>query len=52
MSVENQSQFIIYQTESGKTKIEVRLHDETVWLSQKKHGGAVSSYTSKYHVTP
>ncbi len=35
MSVENQSQFIIYQTESGKTKIEVRLQDETVWLSQK-----------------
>ena len=35
MSVENQSQFIIYQTESGKTKIEVRLHDETVWLTQK-----------------
>ncbi|WHN66063.1 RhuM family protein [Cysteiniphilum sp. QT6929] len=35
MAVENQSQFIIYQTESGKTKIEVRLHDETVWLSQK-----------------
>ncbi|WP_192483865.1 MULTISPECIES: RhuM family protein [Cysteiniphilum] len=35
MSVENQSQFIIYQTEAGKTKIEVRLHDETVWLSQK-----------------
>ena len=26
---------IIYQTESGKTKIEVRLQDETVWLTQK-----------------
>ncbi len=35
MSAENQSQFTIYQTESGKTKIEVRLQDETVWLSQK-----------------
>lgn len=32
---ENNSQIIIYQTESGKTKIEVRLEDETVWLSQK-----------------
>ncbi len=29
------SQIIIYQTESGKTKIEVRLRDETVWLTQK-----------------
>ena len=35
MSSENQSQFIIYQTESCKTKIEVRLQDETVWLTQK-----------------
>ncbi|MCP4350493.1 MAG: virulence RhuM family protein [Desulfobacterales bacterium] len=32
---ENTSQIIIYQTESGKTKIEVRLEDETVWLTQK-----------------
>lgn len=28
------SQFIIYQSEDGVTKIDVRLHDETVWLSQ------------------
>ncbi|WP_100550899.1 virulence RhuM family protein [Caedibacter taeniospiralis] len=35
MSIENQSQFIIYQTEAGKTKIEVQLQDETVWLTQK-----------------
>ncbi len=30
----NHSQIIIYQTESGQTKIEVRLEDETVWLPQ------------------
>ena len=29
------SQFLIYQTEDGKTHLEVRLEDETVWLSQK-----------------
>ena len=29
------SQIIIYQTEGGQTKIEVRLEDETVWLTQK-----------------
>jgi len=29
------SELILYQTEDGKTKVEVRLQDETVWLSQK-----------------
>jgi hypothetical protein len=29
------SQFIIYQTEGGQTKIEVRLENETVWLTQQ-----------------
>jgi hypothetical protein len=33
--MENQSQLIIYQTEDGQTKLEVRLHEETVWLTQK-----------------
>ncbi len=28
-------QIIIYQTEGGKTKLDVRFHDETVWLTQK-----------------
>ena len=28
-------ELILYQTEDGKTRIEVRLQDETVWLSQK-----------------
>jgi hypothetical protein len=31
---ENKSQIIIYQTESGETKIDVRFIDETVWLTQ------------------
>jgi hypothetical protein len=31
----NDSQILIYQTESGDTKIEVRLEDETVLLTQK-----------------
>lgn len=32
---ENKSQIIIYQTESGETKLDVRFHDETVWLTQR-----------------
>ncbi len=35
MADKNQSQLILYQTEDGQTKLEVRLQDETVWLTQK-----------------
>ncbi|MCK4354925.1 virulence RhuM family protein [Candidatus Parcubacteria bacterium] len=33
---EKNNQIIIYNTEDGETKIEVRLENETVWLSQKQ----------------
>jgi len=33
--MESNSQLIIYQTEDGETKLEVRLENETVWLTQK-----------------
>ncbi len=32
----NDSQIIMYQTEDGKTKIDVRMEDETVWLNQNQ----------------
>lgn len=32
--MEQNSNLIIYQTEDGLTKIETRLEDETVWLTQ------------------
>ena len=31
----NKSRFLIYQTENGETKIDVRFQDESVWLTQK-----------------
>lgn len=31
---ENNSQIVIYQTENGETKIDVRFENETVWLTQ------------------
>jgi hypothetical protein len=34
MTQQNNSQIIIYQTEPGQTKIDVRLEDETFWLTQ------------------
>lgn len=32
--MENKSQLIIYRTEDGKTKLEVRLEHESIWLTQ------------------
>ncbi|MFM7459163.1 MAG: virulence RhuM family protein [bacterium] len=34
MNVENNSAIIIYQTQDGKTKIDVKIENETIWLSQ------------------
>ncbi len=33
MTTESNNQILIYQTEDGKTKIQTRLEDETVWLT-------------------
>lgn len=35
-SQDKNNQIIIYNTADGETKIEVRMKDETVWLSQKQ----------------
>jgi len=32
--MEQKSEILLYQTEDGQTKIDVRLDEETVWLSQ------------------
>ncbi|MCF8372599.1 MAG: virulence RhuM family protein [Bacteroidales bacterium] len=32
--MKNKSEILLYQTEDGQTKIDVRLEDETVWLTQ------------------
>lgn len=34
--IPNNSQFLIYETEDGKIKIDVRFDEETVWLTQKE----------------
>ena len=34
MTDTNPSQFIIYQSEDGQTRLDVRFMDETVWLTQ------------------
>ena len=35
MNVQNETDILIYQTEDGNTKINVRLENETVWMTQK-----------------
>ena len=34
-TTQNSSQFLIYQSEDGITRLEIQLQEETVWLSQK-----------------
>jgi len=34
--IENQSEIILYQTEDGQTRVDVRVENETVWLSQEQ----------------
>ncbi|MBU3942641.1 virulence RhuM family protein [Patescibacteria group bacterium] len=36
MLEQKNNQIIIYRTEGGQTKIEVKMKDDTVWLSQKQ----------------
>ena len=36
MSDSNTGEFILYASEDGELKIDVRLLDETVWLTQKQ----------------
>ncbi len=35
LPVENETNILLYQTEEGNTKIDVRLENETVWMTQK-----------------
>lgn len=36
ISPENPGEFLLYESEDGQTRIEVRLEEETVWLSQRQ----------------
>jgi hypothetical protein len=36
MKTEPQSPVLLYQTSDGATRLEVRMEDETVWLSQNQ----------------
>ena len=35
-STDNKGEVIIYQTDDGLTHIDVRMEDETVWLTQQQ----------------
>jgi hypothetical protein len=48
--MQNQSQFIIYQTENGRTKLDVRFQDETVWLTQKHMAELFSSTVQNINI--
>ena len=46
------SELILYSTPDGHIKVEVILHDETVWLTQKAMGELfnVETHTINYHL--
>lgn len=49
MTLQNETSILIYQTEDGNTKIDVRLENETVWMTQK--GIAELFQTSPQNIT-
>jgi len=49
LPVKPKSQILIYQTDNGETRLEVRLAEETVWLTQK--GMAELFQTSKQNIS-
>ena len=44
----NYSQLLIYQSPSGEVKIDVRLDNETVWLTQKLMAELFQAFGAKY----
>ena len=36
MNMENQSEILFYTADNGRTKLQVRLEDDTVWLNQQQ----------------
>ena len=40
-------QFLVYQTQDGKLKIDVRFEGETVWLTQAADGGALPDHEAE-----
>ena len=53
MIPENQSSLLLYQTPDGQTRIETKLEDETVWLTQDQMAELFdrSNSTISEHIT-
>ena len=45
---EQMGEILVYQAGNGKIKVDVRLQDETVWLTQQLIGGVVSDHGSQF----
>ena len=46
--IEEKNNIVIYQLEDGKTKIDVKLEDEKVWLSQQQMADLYDTTISLY----
>lgn len=48
MSIERSNlEIIIYLKEDGKTKIDVTIENETIWLNQVQNGRVVSNFQAE-----
>lgn len=49
---DNENQFLIYQTENGEFTVDVKLKEETIWLTQKQMAKlfGVEVHTVNYHI--
>ncbi len=47
---QNKSEIILYQTEDGQTKLEVRLEDETIWLTQAAMADLFQTTTANINI--
>jgi hypothetical protein len=44
----NQSEMVIYQSDDGRIRLETRLENETLWMTQSQMAEFVSNYTAKH----
>ncbi len=50
-TISAQGEVLLYQTEDGATRIEVRMEGETVWMTQGTMAELYQNHAAKYHAS-
>ena len=48
----DENKIVIYQTEDGQTQIDVRLENETVWLTQAQMAALFDTWGVQFRIRP